>query len=127
MLLVDTPGRGSSMYLRGIPTRPDYEVPGMASIDWLVSRPEVDPDRIGLMGISMAGYYAPRVAAFDERVKALIAWCGCYSLLDDIYLFYDGLSRRSGVSSAGSATKRRWNGSRPTRWKGSRKKSPAPP
>ena len=91
MLLVDTPGRGSSMYLKGIATRPDYEVPGMAAIDWLAARPEIDPDRIGLMGISMAGYYAPRVAAFDERVKALIAWCGCYSLLDDIYLFYDGL------------------------------------
>jgi len=91
MLLVDTPGRGSSMYLKGIPTRPDYEVPGMAVIDWLVARPEIDPERVGLMGISMAGYYAPRIAAFDKRVKALIAWCGCYSLLDDIYLFYDGL------------------------------------
>jgi len=79
------------MYLKGIPTRPDYEVPGMAVIDWLVARPEIDPERVGLMGISMAGYYAPRIAAFDKRVKALIAWCGCYSLLDDIYLFYDGL------------------------------------
>ena len=43
MLLVDTPGRGSSIYLKGIKTRPDYEVPGKACIDYLVSRPEVDP------------------------------------------------------------------------------------
>ena len=91
MLLVDTPGRGSSMYLKGIPTRPDYEVPGMAAIDYLVSRPEVDAQRIGLMGISMAGYYAPRVAAFDKRIKALVGWCGCYSLLTDIYEHYEGL------------------------------------
>src|SRR6516164_1832218 len=34
MLLVDTPGRGSSIYLKGIKTRPDYEVPGKACIDY---------------------------------------------------------------------------------------------
>ena len=91
LLLVDTPGRGSSMYVKGIPTRPDYEVPGKACIDYLISRPEVDSERIALMGISMAGYYAPRVAAFEDRIKALIGWCGCYSMLDDLYLFYDHL------------------------------------
>jgi dipeptidyl aminopeptidase/acylaminoacyl peptidase len=85
MLLVDTPGRGSSIYLKGLKTRPDYEVPGKACIDYLVSRPEVDPNRLGLMGISMAGYYAPRVAAFDKRLKALVAWSGCYSILEDLY------------------------------------------
>ena len=87
MLLVDTPGRGSSIYLKGIKTRPDYEVPGKACIDYLVSRPEVDPNRVALLGISMAGYYAPRVAAFEKRIKALIAWSGCYSVLDDLYDF----------------------------------------
>ena len=87
VLLVDTPGRGSSIYLKGIKTRPDYEVPGKACIDYLVSRPEVDTNRIALVGISMAGYYAPRVAAFDKRIKALIAWSGCYTILDDLYDF----------------------------------------
>jgi dipeptidyl aminopeptidase/acylaminoacyl peptidase len=87
MLLVDTPGRGSSIYLKGIKTRPDYEVPGKACIDYLVSRPEVDPERVALLGISMAGYYAPRVAAFEKRLKALVAWSGCYSILDDLYDF----------------------------------------
>ena len=55
LLLVDTPGRGSSMYLKNIPTRPDYEVPGRACFDWLFARPEIDPDRVGLMGISHGG------------------------------------------------------------------------
>jgi dipeptidyl aminopeptidase/acylaminoacyl peptidase len=87
LLLVDTPGRGSSMYLKGIRTRADYEVPGKACIDYLSARPEVDPDRIALMGISMGGYYAPRVAAFEKRVRALIGWSGCYSILDDLYDF----------------------------------------
>jgi dienelactone hydrolase len=91
LLLVDTPGRGSSSYIKRIPTRPDYEVPSRACIDYLVARPEVDENRIALIGISMAGYYAPRAAAFDSRVKALIGWSGCYSVLDDLYLFCEHL------------------------------------
>ncbi len=91
LLLVDTPGRGSSMYVKGIPTRADYEVPVKACIDYLVSRPEVDTERIGLIGISMAGYYAPRAAAFDERIKALVGWSGCYSVLTDLYLYCEHL------------------------------------
>jgi dienelactone hydrolase len=87
LLLVDTPGRGSSLYLKRIETRPDYEVPGKACIDWLVSRAEVDSERIGLIGISLAGYYAPRTAAFDKRIKALIGWSGCYDMLRDVYEF----------------------------------------
>ncbi len=87
VLLVDTPGRGSSVYLKNIGTRADYEVPGKSCLDYLSSRPEVDPSRIALIGISMAGYYAPRIAAFDKRAKALIAWSGCYSILDDLYDF----------------------------------------
>jgi dienelactone hydrolase len=87
VLLADTPGRGSSHYVKNIPTRHDYEIPAQACIDYLVSRPEIDSKRIAVVGISMAGYYAPRAAAFDPRVKALVCWSGCYSLLDDLYLF----------------------------------------
>jgi dienelactone hydrolase len=87
VLLTDTPGRGSSHYVKNIPTRHDYEVPARACIDYLVARPEVDAKRIAVVGISMAGYYAPRAAAFDARIKVLVCWSGCYSLLDDLYLF----------------------------------------
>jgi len=88
VLIVDTPGRGSSLRLKGIYTRPDYEVPVTATVDYLISRPEVDPDRIGCIGISMAGYYAPRAAAFEPRIKALALWCACYDILKDIYDWY---------------------------------------
>ncbi len=87
VLHVDTPGRSSSIYLKNIWTRADYEVPGKACFDYLFSRPEIDPDRVALVGISMAGYYAPRVAAFEDRIKALVLWSGCYSILDDLYDF----------------------------------------
>lgn len=88
MLLLDLPGRGSSIYLKNIPARPDFEVPGRATMDWLVAQPEVDPDRIGISGISFGGYYGPRLAATDKRVKALASWGGVMNARDNIYLFH---------------------------------------
>jgi predicted esterase len=42
----------------------------MRTVDYLVSRPEVDSSRIGCLGISMGGYRATYLMALDERVKA---------------------------------------------------------
>lgn len=88
LLLVDTPGRGSSLRIKGIASRPDYEVPVRAVVDYLAARPEVDAERIGCVGVSMAGYYAPRATAFEPRIKALVLWCACYDILADLYEFY---------------------------------------
>jgi dipeptidyl aminopeptidase/acylaminoacyl peptidase len=88
VLILDTPGRGSSLRLKNIYTRPDYEVPIKAAVDYLSARPDADPDRIGCVGISMAGYYAPSAAAFEKRIKAMVLWCACYDILEDIYNWY---------------------------------------
>jgi len=77
--------------VKGIASRPDYEVPVKACFDYLVSRPEVDPERIAVIGISMAGYYAPRAVAFEPRGKAYIGWSGWYRVLDDLYEFCPNL------------------------------------
>ena len=45
-------------------------------LDWVESRSDLDPVRIGLWGVSLGGYYAPRAAAFDKRVKACISLSG---------------------------------------------------
>jgi dipeptidyl aminopeptidase/acylaminoacyl peptidase len=73
-LVIDTPGTGEPLRLRGVPSRPDYEVPTAAIVDYLKTRADVDADRIGLLGISLGGYYAPRGAAFEHRIKACVAW-----------------------------------------------------
>jgi dipeptidyl aminopeptidase/acylaminoacyl peptidase len=73
-LVIDTPGTGEPLRLRGVPSRPDYEVPTSAIVDYLETRSDVDADRIGLLGISLGGYYAPRGAAFEHRIKACVAW-----------------------------------------------------
>lgn len=40
------------------------------TVDYLVTRPEVDPARIGCLGISMGGYRSMFLAALDERIRA---------------------------------------------------------
>ncbi len=42
----------------------------MRTVDYLVSRPEVDRERIGCVGVSMGGYRACFLAALDERIQA---------------------------------------------------------
>ena len=39
-------------------------------VDYLISRPEVDPERIGCTGLSGGGWRTNMLAALDERVKA---------------------------------------------------------
>ena len=77
-LVIDTPGTGEPLRLRGVPSRPDYEVPTAAIVDYLVTRPDIDHARIGLLGISLGGYYAPRGASFEPRIKACAAWGGVW-------------------------------------------------
>ena len=74
VLCVDGPGQGETLRLRKIPSRFDYEVAGTAAFDYLDARPEVDSGRIGLMAMSMGGYYAPRIAAFEHRYAACLTW-----------------------------------------------------
>ena len=74
VLCVDGPGQGETLRLRKIPSRFDYEVAGTAAFDFLDARPEVDSARIGLMAMSMGGYYAPRIAAFEHRYAACLTW-----------------------------------------------------
>ncbi len=49
---------------------------GMRAIDYLVSRPEVDPDRIGATGCSGGGTQTTYISALDPRVK--VAAVNCY-------------------------------------------------
>ena len=46
------------------------------AIDLLQSLPEVDPDRVGVIGHSLGGHNALFLAAFDDRVKVIVTSCG---------------------------------------------------
>lgn len=45
-------------------------------IDLLAARKDVDPERIGVLGHSLGGHNAMFAAAFDERLKVVVASCG---------------------------------------------------
>lgn len=73
-VVVDTPGIGEPLRLHDVPSRPDYEVSTGAIIDHLEQRADLDSSRIGVVGISLGGYYAPRSAAYEPRISAVCAW-----------------------------------------------------
>jgi len=75
------PGQGQVIRRQGLPFRPDWEKVVGPAIDHLVARPEVDADRLALLGISMGGYLAPRAAAFEHRLKACVANGGVMSFM----------------------------------------------
>ncbi|MGH9064502.1 MAG: alpha/beta hydrolase family protein [Acidimicrobiales bacterium] len=68
-LSLDGPGQGETGYFA--PLRPDYEVAPRAVLDHLGGRQDLDLEAVGIVGVSLGGYYAPRTAAFEPRVKAV--------------------------------------------------------
>ena len=84
-LVFDGPGQGEGEYAFAI--RGDYEVPVGAVVDYVQTRADLDRERIGLWGVSLGGYHAPRAAAYEKRIKACIALSGPYDWADD----WDGL------------------------------------
>lgn len=73
LLLVDLPGQGSTLRRQKLLARVDTEVPVSACVDYLLTRSDIDPERIGLYGASLGGYYAPRAASFEHRLKAVVS------------------------------------------------------
>lgn len=84
-LIVDGPGQGEAEYDFAI--RGDYEVAATAIVEWVCDRGDLDANRIGVWGVSLGGYYAPRAAAYEKRIRACIALAGPY----DWFEIFDGL------------------------------------
>ncbi len=74
VLSLDSPGVGEAIRFRDIPLRYDYEVAGSAAVDWLQGRDDVDPERIGVLALSLGGYYSSRCASMEPRFAACAAW-----------------------------------------------------
>ena len=80
----DGPGQGESN-LRGVKlTADNYEDAASAAIGYLLKRPEVDPDKIGVYALSFGSHWGMRIAAKDHRIRAVAApWA---SFVDKYYL-----------------------------------------
>ena len=73
-LIVDGPGNGESVRFRNLPLIAETERYATPVYDYLAGRPEFDPKRIGVMALSLGGYYAPRAASLEPRYACCIAW-----------------------------------------------------
>ncbi len=80
VLTFDGPGQGAMIIEAGVPFRPDWENVITPVVDYLLTRPEVDPGRIALIGLSFGGYLAPRAATAEHRLAACVSDCGPYDL-----------------------------------------------
>lgn len=75
-LAIDGPGQGEGEY--DFPIRGDYETVAGPIIDWLEGRSDVDGGRVGIYGVSLGGYHAPRAASFEKRIRACVTVSGAY-------------------------------------------------
>ena len=78
----DGPGQGAGLHRQHLYFRPDWEKVVTPVVDWVLERPEVDPARIVLHGISQAGYWVPRAVAFEPRIAAAVADPGVVRVAD---------------------------------------------
>jgi pimeloyl-ACP methyl ester carboxylesterase len=99
VITFDGPGQPGPHYRDGLMFRPNWETVVSPVIDWAVTRAEVDPGRIALFGLSMGGGLAPRAAAFEPRLRALVC-------IDGIYDIGQAYTERLGL---GADTERRLN------------------
>jgi len=77
----DGPGMGQTFHRMSMVAEP--RPVGTAILDEIERRPELDPRAVGLMGMSLGGYIAIRMAAHDRRVRAVACVSPPYSA--DIY------------------------------------------
>ena len=94
-LIVDGPGNGESVRFRDLPLIAETEKYGTAAYEYLAARKEVDPKRIGVMAISLGGYYAPRAASLEPRYACCIAWGAQWD-------YYDTWKRRFDLLDSGT-------------------------
>ena len=77
-------GAGRHALRDRVPMRPDFEAVLPPVIDWLLAQEGVDPAKLVLVGRSFAGYLAPRAAAHEPRLAALVCDPGQYDFVSRI-------------------------------------------
>ena len=73
-LIVDGPGNGESVRFRNLPLIAETERYATPVYEYIAGRSEFDERRIGVMALSLGGYYAPRAASLEQRFACCVAW-----------------------------------------------------
>ncbi|MFJ9707152.1 alpha/beta hydrolase family protein [Streptomyces sp. NPDC101234] len=78
VIAFDGPGQGSTVRGQGLHFRPDWEAVVTPVVDFALTVPAVDAERLVLIGMSLGGYLAARAAAFEHRLVACVLYDGVY-------------------------------------------------
>jgi dienelactone hydrolase len=93
-LTFDGPGQGRALFKEDLHMRPDWENVVAPVVDYALSRPEVDPERVALTGWSFGGYLVPRAASGEHRLAACIADPGQWDMIEAV----KGVVSKLGIS-----------------------------
>lgn len=78
VLTFDGPGQPSAVHRDGMLFRPDWEHVVGQVLDYALALPGVIPEKVALIGWSLGGMLAPRAAAFEPRLSAVVAVDGLF-------------------------------------------------
>lgn len=77
-LCYDGPGQGECCTRNITVTATNHIDAGRAVVEWLKAQPEIDPDRIGLTGISMGSFWGTQVASAVPGLKGCAVQAVCH-------------------------------------------------
>ncbi len=78
VLTFEGPGQPSVVRGQGLGFRHDWEAVVTPVVEYCRRVPEIDASALGLLGVSFGGYLAPRAAAFEPRIRAVVVIDGMY-------------------------------------------------
>jgi hypothetical protein len=90
-LTFDGPGQQSALFERRIFFRSDWEAVLTPVLDASLARPDVDRDRVAVIGVGQGGYWVARALAFEHRFAAAVVDPG---IVDVSTAWIDRLPRR---------------------------------
>ncbi|HTX11662.1 MAG TPA: prolyl oligopeptidase family serine peptidase [Solirubrobacteraceae bacterium] len=71
-LTFDGPGQQAMLYEHGVLFRPDWEAVLRPVLEAVLARPDVDPDRVAVIGVGQGGYWVARALCFENRFAAAV-------------------------------------------------------
>ncbi len=101
-LVYEGPGQGEMIMLQHKPFRHDWEKVVTPVVDFALTLPGVDPQRVALIGYSMGGYLVPRALAFEKRIRWAVADSGVMSVFEGTMTKFPA-EVKAGVGSSSKA------------------------
>jgi alpha-beta hydrolase superfamily lysophospholipase len=95
VVTVDGPGQNAALIRQHLPFRPDWEAVLTPLIDLLATRPDIDPARIAVLGLSQGGFWVPRAVAHEHRVAAAVADPGVVDVSTTMLRHLPGFLRKA--------------------------------